>query len=82
MMGKAGELVLGLPYLEFRGERVALKRFRYGASSGRGNDMAAVIATTAIGLPGLLISGGNVHIAPGTRANAVVTSDTFLELQP
>jgi hypothetical protein len=82
MMGKAGELVLGMPYLEVGGQRVSLKRLRYGPSTGKGNDMTATVATAAIGLPGMLISGGNVRIARGARANAVVSADTLVMPEP
>ena len=82
MMGKAGELVLEMPYLEVAGQRVPLKRLRYGPNTGKGNDMAATVTTAAIGLPGMLISGGNVRIARGARANAVVTSDILVAIEP
>lgn len=82
MMGKAGELVLGMPYLEVGGQRVPLKRLRYGPSTGKGNDMTAAVATAAVGLPGMLISGGNVRIARGARAHAVVTADTIVAVAP
>lgn len=82
MMGKGGELVLGLPFLELNGQRIPLKRMRFGPSTGKGNDMLTTVAVASIGLPGLLISGGNVDIAKGARANAVVTNDTFIWSQP
>ncbi|WP_300974847.1 hypothetical protein [Sphingomonas sp. LHG3406-1] len=78
MMGKAGELTLAARDLDVRGSRIPMKRFRFGASSGKGNDGAAFMATALVGLPGMLISGGNVTIAPGAHANAVVVSDTVL----
>lgn len=81
MMGKGGELVLGLPFLELKGQRIPLKRMRYGPSTGKGNDMLTTVAVASIGLPGMLISGGNVDISAGARANAVVTTDTFVALQ-
>jgi len=78
MMGKGGELVLGLPYLEFNGQRIPLKRMRYGPSTGKGNDTVTAVAVATVGLAGLLISGGNIDVMKGARANAVVTTDTFV----
>lgn len=78
MMGKAGELTLAARYLEINGRRIPLKRLRYGPSSGRGADTAAFLTTAMIGLPGMLIAGGNIDIQDGARANAMVAADTFI----
>jgi hypothetical protein len=78
MMGKAGELTLAARWLELDGQKIPLKRFRFGASSGKDNAGTAMIATALIGLPGMFISGGNVDVAPGARANAVVIRDSAL----
>jgi hypothetical protein len=78
MMGKAGELTLAARYIELRGVKIPLKRFQFGRSSGRSNVTETMIATVLIGLPGLLISGGNIDVASGARANAVVARDTFV----
>jgi hypothetical protein len=80
--GKAGELVIGAPYLMLGGQRVGLKRFGYGPTNGRDQTGAAMIATAFIGLPGMLIGGGNIDISSGARAHAVVTTDTFIPTQP
>jgi hypothetical protein len=79
MMGKAGELTLAARYIELNGKRIPLKRLRYGPTSGRGADAAAAIATAMIGVPGMLIAGGNIDIQAGARANAVVAADTAVE---
>jgi len=78
MMGKAGELTMAARYLEMEGVRIPLKRFQFGRSSGRSNTTETMIATALIGLPGMLISGGNIDVAPGARANAVVARETFI----
>ena len=89
MMGKAGELTLGLPYLELDGRRISLKRLRYGRSQGSDpsgtlttlNVAAAAalpIASTAL----IFISGGNVDIASGAPAHAVVTTETSIPVAP
>jgi hypothetical protein len=80
MMGKAGELVIGMPYLELRGQQISLKRLRYGPSTGKGNDTLTTVAVAAVGIAGLLISGGNIDVSSGTRVNAIVSSDTLIAL--
>ena len=74
MMGKAGELTMAARYLELQGVKIPLKRFQFG----RSNTTETMIATALIGLPGMLISGGNIDVAPGARANAVVARETFI----
>lgn len=78
MMGKAGELVLGVPYLTLGGQRINLKRLRYGRSSGHDATQEAMIVTAAIGVVGMVISGGNVDIQSGAQANAVFATDTVV----
>ncbi|WP_156029747.1 hypothetical protein [Sphingomonas sp. URHD0057] len=80
--GKAGELVLGAPYVMLDGQKIGLKRFGYGPSSGRDRFGQAMVATAVIGVAGMFIGGGNIDIASGTRANAVVTTDTIIHAQP
>ena len=79
--GKAGELVIGAPYLMLSGQRIGLKRLTYGPSSGKGRTGEAMFATAVIGIAGILVSGGNIDIASGTRASAVVTTDTTVAAQ-
>jgi hypothetical protein len=78
MMGKAGELTLAARFVEVGDQRIPLKRFGFGRSTGKDNRGATFIATAVIGLPGLLISGGNVDVAVGAPANAVVVTETEL----
>jgi hypothetical protein len=81
--GKAGELVIGAPYLLLGTQRIDLKRFAYGPSSGRDRtDEAMIVSAVAGALFGLLDSGGNIDIPSGARAHAVVTRDTFVSVQP
>jgi hypothetical protein len=81
--GKAGELVVGAPYLMLGSQRVGLKRLRYGSVSGRDNTNTAMIVSIAAGgLFGLMVGGGNVEVQSGAHANAVVTRDTFVSIQP
>jgi hypothetical protein len=82
-MGKAGELILAARYLDLGGQRVPLRSFHYGRGQGKDNSgavMAGGIVAAAVlpiaGLAGFLISGGDIHIPAGTRANAKVSADT------
>jgi hypothetical protein len=81
--GKGGELVMGAPYLLLGQQRIGLKRFRYGPSAGRDNTgQAMLISAVAGGVFGLMVGGGNIDVASGARANAVVTTDTIVAPQP
>jgi hypothetical protein len=70
--GRPGELTLMARYLEIDGQRVKIGHLRYG-QTGRNNDTAAFVAGVAVGLPGYLITGGNVDVPAGTRAGAKLT---------
>jgi hypothetical protein len=80
--GKAGELSMGLPYLMLNGQRIGLKRFAYGPASGADRSTQVIVATALVGIAGMFISGGNIDVHSGARANAVVTTDTFVPVQP
>lgn len=76
--GGAGELLLAARYLDFKGQRLMLRKFRIG---GRGADnMAeAMITNAVVPIVGLLITGGNITIASGTKSTAVVSADFALD---
>ena len=83
--GKAGELILAARYLDLDGTRIRLRSLRYGPSQGTDNSGAVGVANVvaAAVLPvasvvGFLVSGGNIDIPAGTRANARVAADTRL----
>ena len=80
--GKAGELSMGLPYLMLNGQRIGLKRFAYGPSSGADRAGQVIVATALVGIAGMFISGGNIDVHSGARANAVIITDTFVPVQP
>jgi hypothetical protein len=80
--GKPGELTLGQPYLTLRGQRVGLKRLRFGWRSPADRTQQAEIAMVFVGIAGGLITGGSVDIKSGTHANAVLSADTFISIQP
>jgi hypothetical protein len=45
MGGKAGEFVIGAPYLMLGSQRIGLKRLRYGPTSGADRSGQTVVAT-------------------------------------
>ncbi len=77
MGGKAGELLLVARYLDVNGVQVPLRGFRLG---GQGKDNTGIVmaATVSIGVVGMLISGGEKRVAPGTIAIAKIAVDTVL----
>ena len=69
--GKAGELILAARYIEDRGQKIQLRSFKFGETTGTSNRDGALIAGVVIAAPIiLLISGGNVDVPAGTRAQA------------
>lgn len=76
--GSAGELLLAARYLEVGGQKLMLRKFRVG---GRGSDNGAeaMITNAVVPIVGLLISGGNITIASGTRSTAIVSADFALD---
>jgi hypothetical protein len=80
--GKAGELILAARYIDIAGTRLPLRSFRYGRSQGKDNssavgigNMVAAAVLPGAAMLGFLVSGGNVDIPPGTRANAQTAQD-------
>ena len=83
--GKAGELILAVRYLDFNGNRIPLRSLRYGPRQGRDNSAAvntgALVAAAVFPVAsvlGFLISGGEVNIPAGTRANAMTSTEIAL----
>lgn len=74
--GKAGELIVTVRYLEHRGVRIPLRRFRMGGL-GIGTDRrdGALGVSMVIPFSGFLMRGGEKTIEAGARANAVIASD-------
>jgi hypothetical protein len=79
--GKAGEMILAARYIEHDGQKIMLRSFKYGASTGKSNRGEAFAAGAIIAAPlTLLIAGGNVDIPMGTRAHAKTAVDqVFME---
>jgi len=83
--GKAGELILAVRYLDLNGTHIPLRSLRYGARQGRDNSAAvntgAIVAAAVVpvaAMLGFLISGGEVNIPAGTRANAMTSTEMTL----
>jgi hypothetical protein len=75
--GKPGVLTLAARYVEVRGVRLGLGHFGF---SRTGHDAygASMAVGMAVGLPGLLVTGDDVKVNPGTRAYAKINADVQL----
>ena len=83
--GKAGELILAVRYLDLNGTRIPLRSLRYGPRQGRDNSGAVTTGAmiTSVVLPvasvlAFVITGGEVNIPAGTRANALTSTEMSL----
>lgn len=76
--GKAGELIVTVRYLDVSGVHVPLRRFRAGGLQVGADrkDEAFAVGIAVSSLLVFAINGGEVVIAPGTRANAIIAVDT------
>ena len=75
--GKPGKLIIAARYLEYGGTRLPLGHFHFG-KVGQDNTNAALVVSMAFGLPGLFVTGGEVNVTVGARANARLTADVNL----
>lgn len=77
MLGKSGELLLAARYLDYNGRKIPLRAFKLGGA-GKDNSSAVLAVSMAVGLPAVLIRGGNIEIPVGTAANAKLAKDLTL----
>ena len=74
--GKPGKLVLAARYLDLGGRRVALRAMKLGWA---GDDRSAEVLVTSmipfVGVAGIFIHGGEIDVAPGTKAVAKLGED-------
>lgn len=80
--GRGGELILAARTVEFNNMHIKLRSFKPIAPPFAGkNNSNAVFATTLIAGPlGMFITGGEIVIPPGTRATALVSEDTPIDV--
>lgn len=83
-MGRAGELILAVRYLELGSTQLRLRSLRFG-QQGRDSSGGVAIASSVAGavmplasVVGFLIQGGHVNVPAGTRANAMTAEDAML----
>lgn len=75
--GKPGELIIAARYVEQGGVRIPLRTFRYGPSVGKNNVETAAAVGIIVATPLILIiTGGQIDVPIGTKANAKVAADT------
>lgn len=77
--GGAGELILAARFLDHEGRRIHLRSLRFG-QTGSDNTAEAMAINAVIGPLGLLVSGGNVTVEPGTMANAKIALETEFQI--
>jgi hypothetical protein len=86
LAGRAGELILAVRYLDLEGLRIPLRSLTYGAGRGQDNSDTAAVVGIAGGAVGsvlsLFITGGEVNIPAGTRANAKTSASVTLAAPP
>lgn len=77
--GKAGELILTARYIEDKGQKILLRSFKFGPTTGTSKRDEALIVGAVIAAPLVLfIAGGNVDVPVGTRAQAKTSEDNIL----
>ncbi len=74
MAGKSGKLVLSARYLEFEGKQIPIRglKLNFGAKD---NSSVAMATSMAVGIFGLAVTGGDIEVPAGTRANAKLGID-------
>lgn len=78
LAGKPGELLLAARFLDFAGVRIPLRSMRVGGT-GKDNLGLAIITSAAVGMIGLVISGGQVRVLAGAPADAKISADTRID---
>jgi len=78
LAGRPGELLLAARFLDVEGVRIPLRSMRVGGI-GKDNSGIALITYAAVGVIGLVISGGQVRILAGAPADAKVSADTRID---
>jgi hypothetical protein len=79
--GKPGELIIAARYLDLAGTRLPLRSFKYGPTTGLNNvDKAAVVGMVIASPLMLFISGGQVDVPAGMRANAKTSVDVLISV--
>ena len=76
--GKAGELIVGVRFIEHAGVRIPLRSLRYSKGQGKDNTGAAIAVGVVAGLASLFVTGGEVTIPEGTVAYAKIARDTVV----
>jgi hypothetical protein len=78
--GRAGELIVTARYLEHEGRQIRLGNFKLSAA-GADNATAAMLATTAVPIIGLFVTGTSAYIGLGQLAQAKLTEDFTFALE-
>lgn len=72
--GKPGKLVVSARYLDLNGRQIPIRALKLDLTA-RSNSGQAVAVTMAIGMAGLLVTGGHMEIQSGMRGTAKLVND-------
>lgn len=79
--GRQGRLIISGRFIEIGGQRVRIRSMQVG-SAGEDRAGAALTVAVLVGVPALLVQGGEVHIPVGTRATARIAADVDVSPEP
>ena len=80
MMGKAGEMILAVRFLQCGDTRIPLGHFKF-ATAGEDKSQLVGIASAALSPVFMFMSGGDVTVPVGTRAKAKITADVAMTVE-
>jgi hypothetical protein len=76
--GKAGELILAARFVEYGGQKIALRGFRFAQVGTSRTDEAVVVGLVAVPVV-LFIAGSDIDVPVGTRGEAKLAADFPLQ---
>lgn len=79
--GRPGRLIVSARHLELNGIRTRIRGMQLTAA-GENNGNAALAVGIAIGLPGMLVQGGNTEIPIGVHGTARLANDVDVPITP
>lgn len=82
MGGRAGELIVTARFVEVGGTRVRLLAFEPGAGTGKQHIGASYATSVLVGLPGLLVQGGQLIMPRNMLANVKTAKAMRLPAAP
>jgi hypothetical protein len=72
--GKAGELILAARFIDYQGQRIALRSFRFAQAGESRTDQAIIVGIVAVPVV-LFMAGSEVDVPVGVRGQAKLVAD-------